>query len=197
MSICDYDGLITYSVYETTYDGIVLTSQFFNRTDVNDYIDRFTSSSSTVHVYRTSCLEVFHPHSQPEINSTDFQPLPSPPPEINSTDDYHSPPPEINPPDDYHSPPPDLNTGSKKPFEEYEVLDHSQGASPEFVLPFTDMVIKKYGKGYVLVPPLGYVCGNNKRINKNRGTWNKIANGWFFQKRFLNSFIENGAIKEI
>ena len=183
MSICDYDGLITYSVYETTSDGIVLTSQFFNRTDVNDYIDRFTSSSSTVHVYRTSCLEVFHPHSQPEINST-FQPVPSPPPEINSTDDYHSPP-------------PDLNTESKKPFEEYEVLDHSQGASPEFVLPFTDMVIRKYGKGYVLVPPLGYVCGNNKRINKNRGTWNKIANGWFFQKRFLNSFIENGAIKEI
>ena len=82
-------------------------------------------------------------------------------------------------------------------FEEYEVLDNSRGETPEFVLPFTDMVIRKYGKGYVLIPPLGYVCGDNKRINKNRGTWNKNVNGWFFQKRFLNSFVENGAIKEI
>ena len=186
MSICDYDGLITYSVYETTHDGIVLTSQFFNRTDVNDYIDRFTSSSSTIHVYRTSCLEVFHPNSQPKFNSTDFQPSPTPPPEINSTDFQPSP-----------TPPPEFNTERKVSFEEYEVLNNSRGETPEFVLPFTDMVIRKYGKGYVLIPPLGYVCGDNKRINKNRGTWNKTANGWFFQKRFLNSFVENGAIKEI
>ena len=207
MSICDYDGLITYSVYETTHDGIVLTSQFFNRADVNDYIDRFTSSSSTVHVYRTSCLEVFHPHSQPKFNSTGFQPQhspqpsPSPPPEINSTDfqPLPSPPPEINSTDFQHppTPPPEFNTERKVSFEEYEVLDNSRGETPEFVLPFTDMVIRKYGKGYVLIPPLGYVCGDNKRINKNRGTWNKNVNGWFFQKRFLNSFVENGAIKEI
>jgi len=188
MSLCDYEGLVTYSVYETTHDGLVLTSQFFNRADVNEYVDSFTSRSSTVHVYHTSCVDVFYPHAQPEIESNDRQP------EIESNDRHHSPTPSN---DCHHSPPPDFNTERKVSFEEYEVLDNSRGETPEFVLPFTDMLIRKYGKGYVLVPPLGHMLCDNKRINKNRGTWNKTANGWFFQKRFLDSFVENGAIKEI
>lgn len=168
--------LVTYTVYENTHDNILLSSQFFNRDDVNDYIDRFTSRSSTIYVYRTSCVDVHYPFN-------DESREPTPPIEI------------INPPE----PPPQRKstrkTRKQKPtvaFDDYIVLENEDES-----MPFKDFTIKPYGKGFVLIAPEGHSSYGAKYINKNRGFWNNNANGWFFRKTFLKSFLDQGAIREI
>ena len=74
MAPSDFQSLVSYDVYETTH-GILLKSQFLNRDDVNDYIDRYTSSSH-VYVYRTSCVDVFYPLSTPTQESRPASPAP-------------------------------------------------------------------------------------------------------------------------
>lgn len=177
--------LVTYNVYETTHDNILLQSQFFNRDDVNDFIDRFTSRRSTVHVYRTSCVDVLYPF-------TDESREPTPPIEITN-------PPEPEPEPALPPPPPTRRstrkTRSAKPtvaFDDYVVLENE-----DETMPFRDFTIRTYGKGFVLIAPEGHPSYGAKYINENRGFWNKNANGWFFRKTFLKSFLDQGAIREI
>tara|TARA_E500000178_G_scaffold339430_1_gene380882 strand:- start:402 stop:947 length:546 start_codon:yes stop_codon:yes gene_type:complete len=174
--------LVTYTVYETTHDNILLSSQFFNRDDVNDYIDRFTSRRSTVHVYRTSCVDVLYPF-------LDTSREPTPPIEI------------TNPPEAEASLPPTptrrstRKTRSQKPtvaFDDYVVLENE-----DETMPFSGFTIRPYGKGFVLIAPENHSIYGAKYINENRGFWNNNANGWFFRKIFLKSFLDQGAIREI
>ena len=181
-----YESLVSYTVYETTHDGLCLTSQFLNRDDVNDYIDRFTSRSSYVHVYRTSCCDVLYPFSGTSTQATPTQASP--------TQASPSPPPT----------PSRLSRSSRRNPSlvsnismDFELIDDSRGTTPVFVSPFSDMTIRKYGKGYVMVPPTDHANYGDKYINNNRGWWNANAQGWFFKKNFLQSFLDQGAIKEI
>lgn len=174
-SLSNYESLVSYSVYETTHDGIVLTSQFLNRDDVNDYIDRFTSRSSYVHVYRTSCCDVLYPFSSTETGMVTPTPAPISIPQTPKKVSRRN------------------NSFSTDISMDYEMLD----VSPVIVSPFSEMIIRKYGKGYVLIPPEDHELFGEKYINENRGWWNKNAQGWFFKKNFLQSFLDLGAIKEI
>jgi hypothetical protein len=80
---------------------------------------------------------------------------------------------------------------------DFEMLDDSRGTTPVLVLPFSDMTIRKYGKGFVMVPPPDHSNYGDKYINNNRGWWNTNAQGWFFKRNVLQSFLDQGAIKEI
>ena len=80
---------------------------------------------------------------------------------------------------------------------DYDMLDMSRETTPVVVSPYLDMIIRKYGKGYVLIPPENHELMGEKYINQNRGWWNNNAQGWFFKKNFLQSFVDLGAIKEI
>ena len=57
----ELETVVTYTVYEYTHDGLVLTNQFFSMDDVNRFVDDYSSRSSTVYVFRTSCCDVFRP----------------------------------------------------------------------------------------------------------------------------------------
>ena len=183
-----YESLVSYTVYETTHDGLSLTSQFLNRDDVNDYIDRFTDRSSYVHVYRTSCCDVLYPFTE---TSTPCMSSPSTPTPTQTTTTM---PPTPTRPTRSDRRNPSLASNISMDFE---MLDDSRGTTPVFVSPFSDMIIRKYGKGYVMVPPLDHTNYGVKYINNNRGWWNANAQGWFFKKNFLQSFLDQGAIKEI
>ncbi len=183
-----YESLVSYTVYETTHDGLSLTSQFLNRDDVNDYIDRFTDRSSYVHVYRTSCCDVLYPFTE---TSTPCMSSPSTPTPTQTTTTM--PPTPTRPTRPTRS---DRKLASNISMD-FEMLDDSRGTTPVFVSPFSDMIIRKYGKGYVMVPPLDHTNYGVKYINNNRGWWNANAQGWFFKKNFLQSFLDQGAIKEI
>ena len=198
-----YESLVSYTIYETTHDGLVLTAQFLSRNDVNDYIDRFTNQSSYVHVYRTSCCDVLYPFSE----MTTPMPSPSSPPtQASPTQASPSPPPTPTRLSRSTMPPtparlsrssrrnPSITTELSM---EFELLDDSRGTTPVFVTPFSDMTIRKYGKGYVMVPPTDHTNYGDKYINDNRGWWNANAHGWFFKKNVLQSFLDQGAIKEI
>ena len=185
-SFSSYENLVTYTVYETTHDGLVLTSQFLNRDDVNDYIDRFTSRSSYVHVYRTSCCDVLYPFTETSTPCMSSLSTPTPTPtQTTSMPPTPSRPTRRNP------------SVASNISMDFEMLDDSRGTTPVLVLPFSDMTIRKYGKGYVLVPPTDHANYGDKYINNNRGWWNVNAQGWFFKKNVLQSFLDQGAIKEI
>lgn len=155
MSQSDFQSLVSYEVFETTHDGILLRAQFLSRDDANDYVDRFTSSRSHVYIYRTSCVDVFYPLS----GSTET-------PRVSRS-----------------------STPNDTPaMSDFDILETND---------YTNMIIRKYGKGYVLVPPQDHPLYGQAYINSNRGKWSSKAEGWFFQRRFLKSFEESGAIIEI
>lgn len=181
-SLSSYESLVSYTVYETTHDGLVLSSQFLNRDDVNDYIDRFTSRSSYVHVYRTSCCDVLYPFNSTESGMVTPTPTPT---QVPSTPSRPSRSSRRN------------KSNTTEISMDYEMLDDSRGTTPVFVTPFSEMTIRKYGKGYVMIPPENHELYGEKYINENRGWWNNNAQGWFFKKNVLQSFLDLGAVKEI
>ena len=190
-----YESLVSYTVYETTHDGLCLTSQFLNRDDVNDYIDRFTNRSSYVHVYRTSCCDVLYPFTETSTPCMSSPSTPTPTP----TQSTSMPPTPSRPTRSTRPTRPTRRNPSiaSNISMDFEMLDDSRGTTPVFVSPFSDMIIRKYGKGYVMIPPPDHTNYGDKYINNNRGWWNANAQGWFFKKNVLQSFLDQGAIKEI
>lgn len=185
MSTYAHEDLVSYTVYEMTHDGITLSSQFLNRDDVNDHVDRFTSPSSYVRVYRTTCCDVFYP-----LDSAVRALNPEAPAFVPSTSIVQNPIAS-------------LNTEPRFDFNDYEVLDTSRGNTPtpepETTMPFMGMTVRRYGKSYIMCPPEDHPLWGQEYINENRGRWTRNGNGWFFRnnKNILRSFLDRGAIMEI
>jgi hypothetical protein len=196
MTNYSHEDLVSYTVYETTHDGVLLTSQFLNRDDVNDYVDRFTSASSYVRVYRTSCCDVFYPLDSAVKALNPNAPTFTPSRNVTTSTSLDT---NINA----------LNsTEPTFEFNDYDILDTSRGNTPEpetvqtpinMTVPFMGMTIRKYGKSYIMCPPEGHPYWGSEYINENRGRWTKNGNGWFFRnnKTILRSFLDQGAIMEI
>jgi len=191
----ELETVVTYTVYEYTHDGLVLTNQFFSMDDVNRFVDDYSSRSSTVYVFRTSCCDVFRPLNT-STNGLDTLA------QVAST--MTVPPFEFATPDEEEA----ANRHQSVSFqneaivistipedEEVSPLGAFETVEPE--LPYQGFPIRKYGKGYVLIPPKGHELYGKKYINENRGLWNRNADGWFFRKQFLSKFKALGGVMEI
>jgi hypothetical protein len=190
-----YESLVSYLVYETTHDGLTLSANFLNRDDVNEYIDRFTSASSHVHVYRTSCCDVFYPLDSAVKALNPNAPAFTPTGSTNMTTQTSNSSLRTNVMAE-------LNTEPQFEFNDFEVLDNSRGTTPEpenATLPFMGMTVRRYLRGYILCPPEEHPLWGQDYINENRGRWTRNGSGWFFRnnKTILRSFLDQGAIMEI
>lgn len=191
----ELETLVTYTVYEYTHDGLVLTNQFFSMDDVNRFVDDYSSRSSTVYVFRTSCCDVFRPLN---TNTSRLDTLA----QVAST--ITDPPFEFATPDEEEAAKGAQSVSFQTDTLLVQSIPEDKEISPfgdfeniEPELPYNGFPIRKYGKGYVLIPPQGHELYGKKYINENRGLWNRNADGWFFRKQFLNKFKELGGVMEI
>lgn len=135
----------SYTVYEVTSNGMCFNSVFTTFKQAKAYSRKYTTLSSKVYIFKTSCVKCYEPETESE---------------------------------------PDLEIEDSKVDSPAQVV-----VNPLY--DFSSMIIKSYGRGYLLVPPKSNQYFGDKYFHN--GWWIKKQSAWFFKKEHLEMLQEYGA----
>ena len=173
----------TYTVYEITADGHVMTSNFLSKTLAIDFSHEFTSKTSQVYVFKTKCIKVF----DSSIIDTNGLKILAQAAEYISNYDTHDG--EYDYGDD----------GEVVEDDDCEYLPENDEASPDETVnsieigDFEGLIFEDYGRGYMLRSSANsyeHFYGEPYLLD---GWWIDSQEGWFFKTEYFDQLIEYGA----
>jgi hypothetical protein len=163
----------SYSVYEITSDGRVMTSAFQSKTRAFEYAREFTDMSSQVYVYKTKCIKVFDPLNKSKDSDNIFH---------HNVDMLIQAAEDIDDATDPDYIPSD---------EEDDDYDYSEMLETESFHDLTGLNFSEYGKGFLLKPKKNTTFRGEKYLMD--GWWNDSLGGWVFKLSSMDNLIAAGA----
>tara|TARA_B110001469_G_C9644305_1_gene325014 strand:+ start:713 stop:1846 length:1134 start_codon:yes stop_codon:yes gene_type:complete len=160
----------TYTVYEITYDGHVMPSNFISKNRAVEFARDFTDKTSQVYIYKTKCIKVFDSSIIDKANLAVLAEAAEYVSNIDNDEDDEDP--------DY-LPENDQDAGIDETDNYVEIGD------------FEGLIFEDYGRGYMLRPSSeSTFYGEPYLLN---GWWVDSQEGWFFKREHYDQLIEYGA----
>ena len=180
-----YTNINTYTVYECTDDGLMLPSTFLSKKDAYKFVKDYTDSTSNVYVFKTKCVRVYN-------SSNDSQSAEHEVAETLSSMKYH----KTSASQQATLVDPDYNSDEDPdyvPNDDYiSEDDHMSDDHEDDDVSLEGMFIRKYGKGYLLIPPSNSEFFGQKYFLD--GWWMPSQKGWFFKTEFVDNLTNLGAM---
>ena len=165
----------TYTVYEITFDGHVMPSNFLSKNRAVEFARDFTDKTSQVYIYKTKCIKVF---DSSIIDTTNLSLL-AEAAECVSNTDVHDVDDGEDDEDPEYLPENDHNAGTESDIDSLEIGD------------LDGLIFEDYGRGYMLRPSSDTIFyGEPYLLN---GWWIDSQEGWFFKCEHYDQLIEYGA----
>jgi len=164
----------TYVVYECTNLGMTLHHQFLSRREALDFAED-CDATSKVYVFKTKCIRVEQPESDGDGEV-----------EVHVENDCGYCHEDEDP--DYV---PNGNEELEHIAEEY-ASDYGEEEHSDDSVTLEDMFYRKYGRGFLLVPP-----SNSEHFGRKYflgGWWIPAQSGWFFKLNFRDELDHRGAV---
>ena len=168
-------GVTTYTVYELTTRGLVLSSSMLSKSAAIDFARDSTDTSSQVYVFKSKCIKSFDPvsddggdHPEPNTLETAME-------AYQSDEDLDYTP----------------ETNVLEPVEEYEE-DEVEHTHTLDLSELSGMYLYNYGRGFVLLPQKSSSLYGEKYLM--HGWWMPKLKGWFFKESEFDELQNRGVV---